>query len=110
MSRITESLYRVNGIELTESNLDKSVGIINKICKLIEKNMPKYDVVCNDNSITVSNGINTETFTVRADQVTKYTLVSSIYGDDFTNINEVYSPQEFTNTCVGRIVEYLKDK
>jgi hypothetical protein len=109
MSRIEESLYRVNGLELNESNFDKSTSITSKIGNMIEKYLPGYDVIYSDNAIKVSNGVNTETFIIKAKQITKYTLASPIYGDDFTNVKEIYEPKEFVDVCVGKIVEYLKD-
>ena len=109
MNKIVESLYRVNGLELNESNLDKSTSITSKIGNMIDKYLPGYDVIYSDNIIKVSNGINTETFIIKAEQVTKYTLTSPTHGDDFTSAKEIYKPKEFVDVCVGRIVEYLKD-
>ena len=40
MSRIVESLYTVSGINLQESNLDKSTAIVGKISNIIEKYLP----------------------------------------------------------------------
>lgn len=58
MSRIVESLYTISGINLQESNLDKSTAIVGKISNIIEKYLPDYDVIYTDNTITVSNGRN----------------------------------------------------
>lgn len=110
MNKIVESLYRVNGVKLHESNLDKSTAIVQKICSIIEKYLPDYDVLYTDNTITVSNGKNTETFEVKATQETKYTLVSSVYGEDTVSIKELYTPGQFANVCAGIIVDYLKDE
>ena len=108
-NKIVESLYRINGVSLNESNLDKSSAIAKRICKIIEEGLPGYDVIYSDNAIKVSNGVNTETFMIKANQITNYTLVSSMYGDDFSSAREIYRPKEFADVCIGKIVNYLKD-
>ena len=110
MSRIVESLYTISGINLQESNLDKSNAIVGKISNIIEKYLPDYDVIYTDNTITVSNGKNVETFTVKATQETKYTLVSPIYGEDTVSSKQLYTPGQFANVCAGIIIDYLKDE
>lgn len=107
LERVNESLNESNHI--VESNFDKADDMARRISRKIEECLPKYDVVSNGNTITVSNGINTETFYIKAKQVTKYVFSSSIYGEDFTNLQETHSPEEFVNTSVCNIVENLKD-
>lgn len=104
---INESLNESKHI--VESNFDKADDMAKRISKKIEESLPKYDVVSNGNTITVSNGINTETFYIKAKQVTKYIFSSSIYGEDFTNIEETHSTEEFVDTSIGKIVENLRD-
>lgn len=94
---------------LNESNFDKSTSMISRIARMIEEELPRYDVIYTDNIIRVSNGTNDATFTVRANQITKYTLVSNIFGDDITNISNIKSSSEFVEDCALSIINYLKD-